>query len=120
MLVLRTTEKKVFWEFDSTLMQNMSHNLLLTEGENTIRVADPHRFPPFYESRSDFHIHLLSNKSHSLRLLIEYDYIHGGVTIGHRSPARLTTRIHHRRQTATPGTTCPTLYDKCAGSFCEH
>ena len=25
--------------------------------------------------------------------------------------------IHHRRQTKTPGTTCPTLCDKCAGSF---
>ena len=29
MLVHRTIEKEVFWEFDSILMQNMSHNLLL-------------------------------------------------------------------------------------------
>ena len=29
MLVYRTIEKKVFWEFDSIMMQNMSHNLLL-------------------------------------------------------------------------------------------
>ena len=29
MLVHRTKEKKVFWEFDSIIMQNMSHNLLL-------------------------------------------------------------------------------------------
>ena len=29
MLVHRTIEKKVFWEFDFIIMQNMSHNLLL-------------------------------------------------------------------------------------------
>ena len=29
MLVHRTNEKKFFWEFDSIVMQNMSHNLLL-------------------------------------------------------------------------------------------
>ena len=29
MLVYRTIEKKVFWQFDSIIMQNMSHNLLL-------------------------------------------------------------------------------------------
>ena len=29
MLVYRTIEKKVFWEFDSIIMQNMSYNLLL-------------------------------------------------------------------------------------------
>ena len=29
MLVQRTIEKKVFWEFDSIIMQSMSHNLLL-------------------------------------------------------------------------------------------
>ena len=29
MLVHRTKEKKVFWEFDSNIMQNVSHNLLL-------------------------------------------------------------------------------------------
>ena len=29
MLVRRAKEKKVFWEFDSIIMQNMSHNLLL-------------------------------------------------------------------------------------------
>ena len=29
MLVHRTIKKKVFWEFDSIIMQNMSHNLLL-------------------------------------------------------------------------------------------
>ena len=29
MLVHRTIEKKVFWEFDSIIMKNMSHNLLL-------------------------------------------------------------------------------------------
>ena len=29
MLVYRTIEKKVFWEFDSFIMQNMSHDLLL-------------------------------------------------------------------------------------------
>ena len=29
------------------------------------------------------------------------------LTKGHESPTRLTTRIHHRRQTTTPGTTCP-------------
>ena len=29
MLVHRTKEKKVFWEFDSVIVQNMSHNLLL-------------------------------------------------------------------------------------------
>ena len=29
MLVHRTIEKRVFWEFDSIIMQNMSHNLLL-------------------------------------------------------------------------------------------
>ena len=28
MLVHRTTEKKVFWEFDSIIMQSMSHDLL--------------------------------------------------------------------------------------------
>ena len=29
MLVYRTIEEKVFWEFDSIIMQNMCHNLLL-------------------------------------------------------------------------------------------
>ena len=29
MLVYRTKEKKVFWEFDPITMQNMDHNLLL-------------------------------------------------------------------------------------------
>ena len=29
MLVHRRKEKKVFWEFDSVIMQNMSHHLLL-------------------------------------------------------------------------------------------
>ena len=29
----------------------------------------------------------------------------------------LPTMIHNRRQTTTPGTTCPTLSDKCVGSF---
>ena len=29
MFVYRTIEKTVFWEFDSIIMQNMSHNLLL-------------------------------------------------------------------------------------------
>ena len=29
MLVQRTKVKKVFWEFDSIIVQNMSHNLLL-------------------------------------------------------------------------------------------
>ena len=29
MLIHRTKEKKVFWEFDSIIMQNMSHYLLL-------------------------------------------------------------------------------------------
>ena len=28
MLVHRTKENKVFWEFDVTIMQNLSHNLL--------------------------------------------------------------------------------------------
>ena len=28
--------------------------------------------------------------------------------------------IYHRRQATTPGTTCPTLCDKCAGSFTSH
>ena len=32
----------------------------------------------------------------------------------------LPTMIYHRRQTTTPGTTCPTLCDKCAGSFTSH
>ena len=29
MLVQRTIEKKISWEFESIIMQNMSHNLLL-------------------------------------------------------------------------------------------
>ena len=29
MLVHRTTEKNVYWEFDPIIMQNMSYNLLL-------------------------------------------------------------------------------------------
>ena len=29
MLVHRTKEKKIFWQFDSIIMQNKSHNLLL-------------------------------------------------------------------------------------------
>ena len=32
----------------------------------------------------------------------------------------LPTMIHNRRQTTTPGTTCPTLSDKCVGSFTSH
>ena len=28
--------------------------------------------------------------------------------------------IQHTRETTTPGTTCPTLCDKCAGSFTSH
>ena len=32
----------------------------------------------------------------------------------------LPTMIHHRRQSTTPGTTCPTLCDKCAGAFTSH
>ena len=41
------------------------------------------------------------------------EYIHGGVTIGHRSPTRLTTILPSQwyttvgRHTTTPGTTCP-------------
>ena len=41
-------------------------------------------------------------------------------TIGHRSPTKLTTGIHHRRRTTTPGTIYPTLCDKCAGFFTSH
>ena len=32
----------------------------------------------------------------------------------------LPTMTYHRRQTTTPATTCPTLCDKCAGSFTSH
>ena len=32
----------------------------------------------------------------------------------------LPTMILNRRQTTTPGTTCPTLSDKCVGSFTSH
>ena len=32
----------------------------------------------------------------------------------------LPTMIYHRRQTTTSGTTCPTLCNKCAGSFTSH
>ena len=32
----------------------------------------------------------------------------------------LPTMILNRRQTTTPGTTCPTLSDKCVGHFTSH
>ena len=32
----------------------------------------------------------------------------------------LNHNIYNRRQTTTPGTTCPTLYDKWVGSFTSH
>ena len=39
-----------------------------------------------------------------------------------RSYARCSTLPYpdQKDQTTTPGTTCPTLYDKCAGSFTSH
>ena len=39
-----------------------------------------------------------------------------------RSYARCSTLPYpdQKYQTTTPGTTCPTLYDKCAGSFTSH
>ena len=42
------------------------------------------------------------------------------LTYGPLRQFTLPTMIHHRRQTTTPGTTCPTLCDKCAGSFMSH
>ena len=58
--------------------------------------------------------------------LIKYEYIHGGINNRTLVPYEvndhftLPTMIHHRRQTTTPGTTCPTLCDKCVGSFTSH
>ena len=35
----------------------------------------------------------------------------------HDTNARLFSSTMHKDQTTTPGTTCPTLYDKCVGSL---
>ena len=85
----------------------------------TIMIAVPSSVPSWkYQTSTLFN----SIQFNSISLLKEGDVItcYSFLTYGPLRALTLPTMIYHRRQTTAPGTTCPTLYDKCAGSFTSH
>ena len=85
MLVHRTKEKKVFWEFGSIIMQNMSHNLLLFCAPTwpSYHVIENHLFSSFvlfccylYSSIVGPHQHMAANykPTHKIKYYYYYHY----------------------------------------------